>query len=211
VKCKCPLCRHDQPLPLADRSSADAAKRLRLIPQSADLMRMIKRNEQLEQALLQNHRVACAFDSACVSAAARWCDQCDAEMCEPHDAAMHAGTFALHRRLPLSEKVAARQEAMASKRAAAGAQLKEAARAAVQRLQRAISRQQADVDDGQRDSAEAQQQQQLSQLQKQLKEVEAAATRISVMSDTGAVTRDRPRSAAPAAAARRARRRCRQP
>ena len=106
-------------------------------------------------------------------------------MCEPHDAANHAAAFDSHCRLPLSEKVAARQAAMTSKRAAAGAQLRSAARAAVQRLQRAISRQQADVDGGQPDSA-AEAHQQLIQLQEQLKEVEAAATRISAMSDAQA-------------------------
>jgi hypothetical protein len=67
VKCRCPLCRHDQPLPLADRGPAYAAnsKRLQFLPQSDGLIRTIKRSEQLEQALLLSRRVPCAFDSAC--------------------------------------------------------------------------------------------------------------------------------------------------
>ena len=93
VKCRGPLCNIDHPLALTHCGLTDAANRLRLIPQSADLMRTIKRSEQLEHALLQNRRVLCAVDSVCVHAAARWCDQCDAGLCEPDGAAIHAAAL----------------------------------------------------------------------------------------------------------------------
>ena len=127
---KCPTCRADHALQRPS-GAASAAAYVRLIPQSADTVQLIRRSAQLEAALQEQQWVQvqqqqgqppqlhCAFGSSCAEPAVRWCDDCDSAWCAAHDTVVHTHSLSAHRRMALSEKEAARQAKVAAVLAAA--------------------------------------------------------------------------------------------
>jgi hypothetical protein len=189
---KCPTCRADHALQRPPGVATPAAY-VRLIPQSADTVQLIRRSAQLEAVMQEQQWVQvqqqsgqspqprCAFGSSCASPAERWCDDCDTAWCAAHDATAHGLALAAHRRMTLSEKEAARQAKVAAVLAAAGAGVKASARITVQQQQSAVERREAEAAEQQRAADETKRQ--LDEALARIDQIQASAARLHGLSD----------------------------
>jgi len=189
---KCPTCRDDREVKLPAGTAAAAVSSpsawLRLIPQSADIIRALRRGQQLEAALRREQQrlqpaVRCS-DATCAAAAVKWCDECKLELCAKHDAATHAHSLSGHKRILLADRIlqqkAEQQARVEEVRAAVGAKLKTDVAAAERHLKRTVA--------ANRDKVAALEKQldllraSIVAQEAQLKDVSAAARRLSPLS-----------------------------
>ena len=88
-----------------------------------------------------SHRISCAFSDSCSRPASVWCGACDSELCDRHDGAVHALALAQHARIPMADRVKARQARLVAALEAAGSALKQTARVSILQLRRALAEQ----------------------------------------------------------------------
>jgi len=157
-----------------------------LIPQNSDIIQSIKRSKQLEAALQEQQWVQvqqqqpsarCSCGADCAAPATLWCGECDGELCAVHDAALHAAALSAHKRIRLSEKVAARQAKLSAALAVAGSKLKIDMRSVAPKLRAALTLKKTEMADLQRT---------VSELQRGLAEMDEAAAQLDGMSDVEA-------------------------
>ena len=164
---------------------------MRLIPQNADIVQLIRRSAQLEAALQEQQwvqvqqqsgqpQLRCAFGSSCADLAVCWCDDCDSAWCAAH-VSIHELALAGHRRMTLSEKETARQAKVAEVLANAGAGLKILAHSTVVQQSSAVERLEAEVAEQQR--AVKEKKQQLDEARDRLAQIQASAARLYGLSD----------------------------
>jgi hypothetical protein len=189
---KCPTCRADHALQRPPGVATPAAY-VRLIPQSADTVQLIRRSAQLEAVMQEQQWVQvqqqsgqspqprCASISACADPAVRWCDDCDAAWCAAHDASVHGLALASHRRMTLDEKEAARHAKVAAMLATAGAGVKASATITVQQQLSVVERLEAEAAEQQHAADEKRRQ--LDGARDRLAQIEASAVRLHGLSD----------------------------
>jgi hypothetical protein len=141
---KCPTCGDERPLQLPTGMAAAAvstpAAWLRCIPQSSVIIEAIRRSQQLEARLkhAQSQQPRCSYP-ACAAAAVKWCEECGSEMCEAHDASWHSGgSRSTHKRIPLADRAAVRQERMAAVMTAEANRLRATARSALLQREKTV-------------------------------------------------------------------------